>query len=277
MTFSVHAALWNRTWQDDVTPFVREAAAIGFGGVEVSLLGDDASFARVAREARELGVTLTCTTGLGPATDVGSADRQVREAGLGALRKAVVSAEMLGSRTLSGVVYGAWGVTDPARLEERRELAAEALAAVAPMAADAGVTIGIEAINRYETDLVNTADQALDLVARIGAPNVGVLLDAYHMNVEEKDPAAAIRACGSRLVHMHVAGRDRGVPDVRDLQRHRIREALEEVGFDGTITCEMFVVANVPVSSDLTVWRDIEPHPTGAARRALDALRRWWA
>lgn len=277
MTFSIHAALWNRTWADDVAPFVRTAADLGFGAVEVSLLGDDAGFVRVAQVAREAGVRLTCTTGLGKATDVGSADPAVRAAGRAALARAVRSAETLGSTLLSGVIYGAWGVVDPGRRRERLDLAAEALAEVAPLAADAGVTLGIEAINRYETDLVNTAEQALALVAAVGARNVGVLLDAYHMNIEEKDPAAAIRACGPRLVHLHVAGRDRGVPEPATLARFGLREALLEVGYRGHVTCEMFVQPDVPVSADLTVWRAIEPDPTDAARRALDALRAWWA
>jgi D-psicose/D-tagatose/L-ribulose 3-epimerase len=276
VTFSIHAALWNRTWADDVAPFVHEAAELGYDAVEVSLLGDDAGFARVARVAREAGVRLTCTTGLSAATDVGSADPSVRAAGRAALERAVRSAETLGSRLLSGVVYGAWGVVDPARREERLALATEALAGVAPLAADVGVTLGIEAINRYETDLVNTADQALALVGAIGAPNVGVLMDAYHMNIEEKDPAAALRRCGAHLVHLHVAGRDRGVPEPATLERFGLREALHDLGYQGTITCEMFVQAHVPVSADLTVWRAIEPDPSDAARRALAALRAWW-
>ena len=276
MNFAIHAALWNRTWADDVAPFVRAAADLGFDAVEVSLLGDEAGFARVAQVAREAGVRLTCTTGLAAATDVGSADPDVRAAGRAALERAVRSAETLGSRLLAGVVYGAWGVVDPDRREERLAYAAEALAAVAPAAADAGVTIAVEAINRYETDLINTADQALALVSAIGAPNVGVLMDAYHMNIEEKDPAAALRRCGDRLVHVHVAGRGRGVPEAATLEAFGLREALRDVRYQGTITCEMFVQAHLPVSRDLTVWRAIEPDPTDAARRALAALRAWW-
>ena len=276
MRFSVHAALWNRSWADDVVPFVRQAAEIGYDAVEVSLLGDEASFARAARAAQETGVQLTCTTGLGPATDVGSADPQVRAAGRAALAKAVRSAETLGASLLSGVIYGAWGVVEPTRRQERRDFAVEALVEVAPLAADAGITLGVEAINRYETDLVNTAAQALHLVHDVGAANVGVLLDAYHMNIEEKDPAAAVRACGPKLVHLHVAGRDRGVPEPATLERFGLREALTDIGYGGIVTCEMFVQAHVDVSADLTVWRDIEADPTDAARRALAALRAWW-
>lgn len=276
MTISIHAALWNRTWADDVAPFIREAADLGYGGVEVSLLGDESSFVRLARTARETGVQLTCTTGLSAATDVGSTDPTVRAAGMAALERAVRAAETLGSPLLSGVIYGAWGITEPDRRAERLAFATEALQRVAPLAADVGVTLGIEAINRYETDLINTADQALALVAAVGAANVGVLMDAYHMNIEEKDPAAALRRCGRHLVHLHVAGRDRGVPDPAMLDGFGLREALRDIDYRGIVTCEMFIQARVPVSADLTVWRDIEPDPSGAARRALATLAAWW-
>jgi D-psicose/D-tagatose/L-ribulose 3-epimerase len=276
MKLGVHAALWMRTWSDDVAPLVREAGALGYDAVELSLLGGDPAERRRVRDvARSVGVELTCTTGLGPATDVGSPDPDVRAAGRAALADAVRATSQFGAARLSGVVYGAWGHTDPGRRDERWAHAVEALAEVAPLAADEGVVLGVEAINRYETDLVNTAEQALNMVDAVDAPNVGVLMDAYHMNIEEKDPAAAIRRCGSRLVHVHVAGRDRGVPDAGDLERHGLRDALRDIGYEGCVTCEMFVQAGVPVSPDLTVWRAIEPDPADAARRALHVLRDW--
>jgi D-psicose/D-tagatose/L-ribulose 3-epimerase len=278
MKLGVHAALWMRTWSDDVAPLVQEAGALGYEAVELSLLGGEPDARRRVRDvAREAGVELTCTTGLGPATDVGGDEPEVRAAGRAALAEAVRATAQFGAGRLSGVLYGAWGRADPGRREDRWAWAVEALAETAPLAHDEGIVLGIEAINRYETDLVNTADQALAMVDAVGAPNVGVLLDAYHMNIEEKDPAAAIRRCGSRLVHLHVAGRDRGVPDRDDLERHGLREALHEIGYDGCVTCEMFVQAGQPVSPDLTVWRAIEPDPGDAARRALRVLRAWSA
>lgn len=277
MILSIHTALWNRRWSDDVAPFVENAARLGFAGAEVSLLGDDARFARLGSLARELNVTLTATTGLGTDTDVGSADPDVRARGVEALRRAIASTERLGARHLSGVIYGAWGRFEPDRRDERLAWAVDALRTVAADAREAGVTLGIEAINRYETDLVNTARQAIALADAVDEPNVGILLDAYHMNIEEKDPAGAIRRCGSRLVHLHVAGRDRGVPDRDDLDASELREALDEVDYDGVVTCEMFLQADVPVSRDLTVWRDIEPDPTDAAKRARSVLEAWLA
>jgi len=272
---SIHTALWNQTWQDDVSPFLDDAKRLGFDGAEISLLGDEAGFIKLANRAKELGLTLTATTGLGPDTDVGSADASVRRSGIDALRRAIRSTSVLGSNLLSGVLYGAWGVKDPDRREDRLAYAAEAISLVADEARDAGIVLGIEAINRYETDLINTAEQATEFVSSIGKDNVGVLLDAYHMNIEEKDPAQAIRMTRDSLVHLHVAGRDRGVPARADLDHAGILQALHDIAFDGVVTCEMFLKANVAVSQDLTVWRDIEPDPTEAARRAQEILSGW--
>lgn len=269
MKIGVHAATWMRTWQDDVVPLVREAATLGFDSVELSLLGGDkAARRRVRDEAGAAKLDLTCTTGLAPSTDVGSDDPEIRAAGRAALASAIRAAAELGAMHLSGVLYGAWGRSEPARREERWGHAVDALRSVAPLARDEGVVLGIEAINRYETDLVNTAAQAAAMADDVGEPNVGVLLDAYHMNIEEKNAADAVRAIGSHLVHLHVAGNDRGVPAAGTLDWSALFAALRDVGYDGRVTLEMFVQAQVDVSPDLTIWRDIEPDPTDAARRA---------
>lgn len=274
MRLGLHAATWMSSWNDDVVPILGRAADLGFDSVELSLLGgDDAAYRRVARAGRELGLDLTCTTGLSPASDVGSADPAVRSAGHAALASAVRAATALGARRLSGVIYGAWGHVEPERRTERWDRAVEALQQVAPAANDGGVVLGIEAINRYETDLVNTAAQASAMADAVDRPNVGVLLDAYHMNIEEKDPVAAIVSCGSRLVHMHVAGNDRGVPADGTLDWLALFGALRTIGYDERVTLEMFVRSDVDVSRDLTVWRPIEPDPHDAARRALGFLQ----
>lgn len=274
MKHGVHAALWMKTWQDDVRPYLRTAAELGFDAVELSLLDTDPDALRRIRDtATELGLTLTCTTGLGPDADVTSSDTEVRLAGDRALERLIRTTAELGASLLSGVIYAAWGELRADRREERWDLAASALARAAAIGREHGVVLGVEAINRYETDLVNTAARATALVEAVGEPNVGVLLDAYHMNIEEKDPAAAIRACGDRLVHMHVAGNDRGVPRPGLMDWDGLFSALRTIGYDGNVVLEMFVQADEEVSPDLNVWRDIEPDATEAAERGLTFLK----
>jgi D-psicose/D-tagatose/L-ribulose 3-epimerase len=274
MNFGVHAALWMRTWGDDVAPYLETAARLGFDAVELSLLGTDAGTARRLRErSRELGLALTCTTGLAPAQDVTSDDPAVRAAGVAALRRALQVTHDLGAELLCGVVYAPWGVRRGDRRGERWARAVDALAAVAGDAASLGVTLGIEAINRYETDLVNTAAQAVALAVAVDHPRVGVLLDTYHLNVEEKRVGDAIRLAGARLVHLHVVENDRGVPGSGHIPWDDVVAALRDIGYDRGATLEMFVQADLDVSADLTVWRPIEADPDEAARAGLAFLR----
>lgn len=274
MRLGVHAALWMTSWQEDVVPHLHTAAILGFDSVEVSLLGSDpGQLRRIPDEAAVLGLELTCTTGLAEGADPTSADPAEQRAGDRALAEAITTTAALGASLLSGVIYAPWGVRRQERRKERLELAASALERAGSLAADHGIALGIEAINRYETDLVNTAAQATALADAVDLPNVGVLLDAYHMNIEERDVAAAIRACGQHLVHLHVASNERGAPRARTPWWNALFGALDTIGYGGRATLEMFVQPGEAVSPDLSVWRTIEPDPTAAARDGLEFLR----
>lgn len=108
------------------------------------------------------------------------------------------------------MVYAPWGVFDPPRKARRRALSAEVLAQVDGDLRDHGVRLGIEAINRFETDLVNTAHEAVTLAQATASDRIGVPLDSFHLNIEEKDVVAAIASAGDRLFHFHVSDNDRG-------------------------------------------------------------------
>ena len=274
MKYGVHVAMWMRSWQDDVAPYLERAARLGFDGAELSLLGmDDANVARLRARAEALGLEITCTTGLAAETDITGDDPEVRAAGERYLAWAVRTAAGLGSSLLTGVIFAPWGQRSAAQRDLRLERSAAALKRLAPQARDLGITLGIEAINRYETDLITTAAEATALAALVDEPNVGVLLDSYHMNIEEKDVGAAIRGSREHLVHVHCVENDRGAPGSGHLPWDALFAALEAVGYDGWLTLELFILANEAVSPDLSVWRPIERDPDEAARSGLAFLR----
>jgi len=247
MKYGVHLALWMKSWQDDVLPYLEEAASLGFDGGELSLLGmDEGRVARLRRAADELGVELTCTTGLANESDVTSSDPAVRRAGIRYLEWAVRTTASLGSRLLSGVIYAPWGKRQQQERGVRWQRSVEALAAIAPLAADHGVTLGIEAINRYETDLITTAAQARRFVDQVDAPNVGVLLDSYHLNIEEKDIGAAVREVGDRLVHLHCVENDRGAPGSGHLPWDDLFIALRDIDYHRWATLELWSPRTCP-------------------------------
>jgi D-psicose/D-tagatose/L-ribulose 3-epimerase len=261
-------------WTDEVAPILRVVADLGFDGVEISLLGmTDDRAAAMAGLIRDHGLMVTCSHGLSRQADITSDDAEVRQAGLAHLRWAVRTAARIGSSGLAGVVYAPWGVFDPARKAARAARSAEMLAQLDGDLADHGVTLGIEAINRFETDLVNTASEAVALARATGSGHIGALLDTFHLNIEDKDIRGSIASAGDRLVHFHVSDNDRGVPGSGHVPWDQVRAGLVDAGYDGWIVAEMFVRPGNPASADLNIWRDIEPDATDAARRALAFMR----
>jgi D-psicose/D-tagatose/L-ribulose 3-epimerase len=274
MKIGVHIALWMKTWQDDVVPYIETAARLGFDGVELSLLGmTDDNIARVCKTLQENHLEVTCTTGLNMQQDITSDDPEVRKEGLRYLEHSIKTVAALGSPLLSGVIYAPWGKRVMQNREERWQYSVEALQRVAPFAAEHGVTLGIEAINRFETDLVNTAAQAVQMANDVNEKNIGVLLDTYHMNMEEKQIGGSLQKSKDKLVHLHCVENDRGVPGSGHIPWSEVFSSLKQMNYQGWLTLELFIQANKTVSPDLAIWRDIEADPTEAARQGLQFLR----
>jgi D-psicose/D-tagatose/L-ribulose 3-epimerase len=274
MKYGVHAGLWMARWTDEIAPILRIVADLGYDGVEVSLLGmTDDKTAALGRLIGDHGLSVTCSDGLSRAADITSGDADIRAAGLEHLRWAVRTVAAMGGRGLAGVVHTPWGLFDIARKRDRAARSAEMLAKLDPDLRDHGMTLGIEALNRFETDLANTASEATALALATGSDRIGVLLDTFHMNIEEKDIAGAIAGTGAKLVHFHVSDNDRGVPGSGHVPWDQVSAGLAAARYDGWIVAEMFVRTGTPAGGDLNIWRDIEPDATQAAAQALAFLR----
>lgn len=274
MKYGIHLALWMSRWPENIDQHIQTAAEIGFDGVEISLLGMDSEKIRHLRQlTASLGLEVTCTTGLSESDDLASDDLVIRKNGLDYLKWAIETTAGLGSKLLSGVLYAPWGHFVPGQKSERLNQSAESLRSVENYLIDNDVTLGLEAINRFETDLLNTASEACRLADIIDSPKVGVLLDAFHMNMEEKDLCKALIKTGSRLVHFHCVENDRGVPGSGHTPWNDIFDGLKTIDYDKWLTMEMFVKADAEVSPDLNIWRNIESDPTEAARRGLQFLK----
>lgn len=263
-----------RAWTDDPAPIFETVSEIGYDGVELSLLGVSLDRAAEIRgQAASRGLALTCSTGLGPDADPTSADPAVRARAVAVLTEAIRTTSAMGASSLAGVVAAPWGVFDPENKEARAERSAQTLAKVDAVLDAEGVTLGIEAINRFETDLTSTASDACAIARATGSRHIGVLLDSFHMNIEEKNPPEAIRAAGDTLVHFHISENDRGRPGSGRYNFRADAAALKEIGYAGWIVAEMFVMAGHASSRDLNIWRDIEPDPTQAAAEALRYMK----
>jgi D-psicose/D-tagatose/L-ribulose 3-epimerase len=192
------------------------------------------------------------------------------------LRSCVDLATAVGAPSVCGPFYAQTGRVWRMTPDERDAAYAEwreHLAPVADYAGERGVRIGIEPLNRYETSLVNTVDQALTGLGPLLDRNVGLALDTYHLNIEERSSADAIRAAGEHLVHVQVCGSDRGAPGGDQTDWPAIVGALDEVGYDGALTIESFTPDNASIAVAASIWRPLAASPDELATHGLAFLR----
>ena len=261
MKLGIHAMAWTAHWSDASLPLIDRVAKLGLDFIEIPLMDvDDVHPAPIRKRLDAAGIDVVTSTVLGAATDITSADAEVRAAGVEYLRRCIDVTAELGASQLSGVIYGMHGKRPPRRPDEEEwARSAEGLAGAAEHAAAAGIAIGVEPVNRYESPLVNTCEQAVRLAEMVGAPNVRIHLDTYHMNVEEKSWADPVRLAGERLCHFHLCENDRGIPGTGLVDWEELFGALGELRYDGYAGLESFVDVSEDMVAGTYVWRDLAP------------------
>jgi D-psicose/D-tagatose/L-ribulose 3-epimerase len=275
--FGASTFVWTSPFGDDRLSLFGRVAQLGFDRVEIciedpALVSPDA-VAAAAADAR-IGV-LVCGA-FGPDRDVSHEDPAVREAGIDYLRSCVDIAHGVGSRLVAGPMYSATGkarLLPPAERRQQWEWAVESLRRAGGYAATQGVTLAIEPLNRFETDLVNTVEQGVRLCEDIGADNVGLLLDTFHMNIEERDIGAAIRSAGRHVRHVHTCENDRGAPGSGHVDFAGVFRALDEIGYDEDVVIESFTPEIVEIARAVSMWRPLAPDGDTLASEGLAFLR----
>lgn len=252
----MHTSLWASEWTREAAELaIPEAAEHGLEVLEIALLnpaGVDAAHSRKLFEKH--GVEPTASLCL-PEHSNAALDPDRATA---FLMPALDKAHELGCSILCGVTYGVLGWKSGKRPTEAEYTnMAKALKPVARKARDYGMLIGIEPCNRYETHLLNTADQSLKFLERLDEPNVTIHLDTYHMNIEEKGIGHGIRVAGEHCSYIHLSESDRGVPGSGTIDWTDTFRALAETGFKGDLVMESFVTLPPEIASALCVWRDV--------------------
>ena len=268
----VHALVFvGDTGPEAVTQAITRARAAGYDLLELSLhdsLNLDTAAAR--RELADAGLAVACSRGLAFDADVSSADPAVVERGVRLLHDSLRVTHELGGTHLTGALYSALGKYGAPLTAAGRANVVAALAELAAAAAGRGMTLGLEICNRYETNVVNTAHDALRLADDIGADNVTIHLDTYHMNIEEDDLVRPVYEVGDRLGYVHVGENHRGYLGSGHLDFGAFFHALADVGYTGPITFESFSSAVVMegLSGDLAIWRNLWDDGDDLARHA---------
>ncbi|WP_169985043.1 sugar phosphate isomerase/epimerase [Microbispora sp. H10836] len=188
------------------------------------------------------------------------------------LRHCVDVAVTVGAPAVSGPAYASVGRAWRMSPDERREVYTELgenLKPVVAYAAERGIRIGVEPLNRYETSVVNTVEQALDALPE----ECGLALDTYHMNIEEKDPLRAVRLAGDRIAHIQVCGTDRGAPGADHFDWPGFAAAVRDVGYRGPLVIESFTADNMTIATAASVWRPLASSQDALATEGLAFLR----
>jgi D-psicose/D-tagatose/L-ribulose 3-epimerase len=278
----VHALVWvGDTSPASIEFAVKQTKAAGFDLLELSVhdsVNLDAAAARTTLETA--GLAVSCSRGLAFEADVSSTDSAVVAKGEKLLFDSLELTHALGGTILTGALYSALGKYSAPLTVGGRANVVSVLGRLANRAAELEMTLGLEICNRYETNVINTATEALRLADDIGADNVMIHLDSYHMNIEEDDFAAPVREVGDRLGYVHIGENHRGYLGSGHIDFDTFFDTLAEIGYAGPITFESFSSAVVMpgLSADLAIWRNLWDDQVDLARHAhafmADQLKR---
>jgi D-psicose/D-tagatose/L-ribulose 3-epimerase len=270
--FGIHSSIWTMRWTPQAAEqAVGEAVRHGFDFVEVALL--DPAIVDAAHSAKlfeTAGVKAVCSLGL-PEACWPSRDPQP---GIDFLRIALEKTAAMGAQALTGVTYGGIGERSGAPPTERElDNVARCLEATAKHAKSLGIAFGIEPVNRYETHLINTGWQAVEMLDRVGADNLFIHLDTYHMNIEEKGVANGILAARDHLRYIHLSESDRGVPGKGTCDWDEIYATLAAIDFKGGLAMESFMNMPPEIAFGLSVWRPVADSTEEVIGEGLPFLR----
>ncbi len=279
MKFGVNTFIWTANFDRSNLPLLPAIKAAGFDGVEVPLF-HPAQFAAadIRRGLADNGLECTICSILTGGLNMISEDAAVREKTRVHLQDCAKAAAEVGAKIIAGPLYSPVGLmTGHRRTADEWKRAIDCYQAIGPTLTEYGVTIAIEPLNRFETYFLNTAADAVVLCDAIGHPNVGILFDTFHANIEEKDVPAAYRIVGRHLKHVHTCENDRGIPGTGHVDWPGVFQALRDLRYDGWLTIESFGFALGELSAAASIWRDIAPSPESIAFEGVKFLRRGMA
>jgi D-psicose/D-tagatose/L-ribulose 3-epimerase len=270
----IYFAYWTRDWGADYGYYIDKAAALGFDILEIctaSLLDmPNSGLEELRARAEGKGIELTYCVGFPPEYDVASADESVRRAGVAYAKDTLKAIHALGGRVFGGINYSCWPATLNEGITDKRpwlDRSVRSMKEIAKAAEDCGVDYCVEVVNRFEQFLINTAEEAAAFVEEIGSPRVKILLDTFHMNIEEDSIYDAVVTAGTALGHLHIGETNRRTPGLGRIPWGELMAALRKIGYRGRIVMEPFVKMGGPVGRDIKMWRDLSG---GADEAAMD-------
>lgn len=275
-TIGAHAFMWVGGWSEaECRKAIENTRATGYDMIEIPVLNPLSIDIAMTRKALEdAGLAASCSLGLSFETDISSTDTEVVARGERLLHDALAVTRDLGARYLGGVISSALGKYVNAASVQGRANSVRVIRGLAQQAAASGITLGIEVVNRYESNLINTAKQALEFIADVGVDNLKVHLDTYHMNIEESDFTIPVLVSGNQLGYVHVGENHRGYLGTGTVDFSAFFRALATINYSGAVTFESFssAVTAPGLSSTLAIWRNTWTDSLDLARHAREFI-----
>jgi len=272
----VHALVWVGGWsKDQCREAIKNSAEAGYGLIEIPALDPKSiDVEHTKATLKEFGLKGACSLGLSFDADINNDDSEIAKRGEARLMDALNVVEQLGGNYLGGVIFSALGKYKFPPTKKARDNAVAALKRLAIAAQAKGITLGLEPVNRYESNLLNTGSQALEMIKDIGEPNVVVHLDIYHMNIEEQDLVSPVLEAGNKLGYVHIGASHRGPLGTGNIDFDSFFGALAKIGYKGTITFESFSSSVVApdLSSTLGIWRNLWTDNKSMAKSAREYI-----
>ena len=260
----IHYAYWEKFWDTDFIRSINHAAELGFDIIELTtapiMSMPRSRQLEIRREAERCGIEMIFCPATSPEDDLASPDPGIRGHGIETFKSNIEFASEMGSKVLSGIIYSSWHPVTPDELNDKSDYikrSAESVSRLMPTAEKCGISYCIEIVNRYEQFMLNTVAEGVDFVKQVGSPALRLLLDTFHMNIEEDSFRGAILSAADYIGHFHTGECNRRVPGSGRLPWDEIFGALSDIGYTGAITMEPFVRMGGEVGRAIGVWRNL--------------------
>lgn len=277
--FGVSTWLWTSPFSSDTLSLFPKIKKMGYDFVEIPVEDPLIIDVRKVNEALITnGLKAVICGAFGPSRDFTNDDPSYHQTCFDYIHACLKIANALGSDFVSGPMYSSVGKarlvsSDQKRIEWDRAVVNIRKACI--MASDFGVDLAIEPLNRFESDLVNTAEDVMRLIRDIDHPSAKVLLDGFHMNIEERDIIKAINCVGNKLIHLQVSENYRGTPGTGQTRWDDYKRGLEAINYSGTVSIESFTPDIKELAGAVCMWRPLVPSQDGFAQEGLDFLKKW--
>ena len=281
MRFGASTWLWTSPFTSDKVDLLQKIAELGFDFVEIPVENPgDIDAKALLPVLRDLNLEAVVCTAVVGERDLSTQDPQIRQTAFDYFDACIVLAQTLESSCVAGPLYAPVGkprLATEALRQAEWERSANNLRQLANKAGEHGVRLALEPLNRFETDMICTVEDAKRMLADVNSPHLGIGLDSFHMNIEETDFRAAVELAGEQLVHVQVSDSHRGVPGDGNSDWAGLREGLRAIDYQGKLSIESFSPDASSLAEAVCIWRRFTPDQDEFARRGLDFLRRWWA